>query len=575
MSQVIPEGWFLTPLETIATWGSGGTPSRKVAAYYGGNVPWIKTGDLGDRVVTNASEFITDEAVENSSAKWFPKGSVVLAMYGATIGKTSILGLDATTNQACGVGHPIEGVTFTEFLYYFLCNEKDAFIAKGKGGAQPNISQALIKAHHIALPPLAEQKVIAEKLDELLARVESTKTRLDAIPVILRSFRQSVLAAAVSGKLTEEWRGENECEAVKKLIEKNAAKKNGKLKVPKKSKWDQDIDLFDLPNGWSWIENHKLAIDSNTAICAGPFGTIFKAKDFRESGVPIIFLRHVKESGFNQRKPNYMDDAVWSEFHQDYSIYGGELLVTKLGDPPGESCIYPNDFGTAMVTPDVLKMNVDAEVADIKYLMYFFNSPISKKMVGDAAFGATRLRIDIPLFKSFPIPLPPRDEQAEIVRRIEELFAFADKIEAQVNAAQLRVNNLTQSILAKGFKGELTSDWRAANSELISGENSAEALLERIKAERGTLVNATKGARKKLVKKVIAKNTQDTVIDKKMSPVESAIANGLAHKPQEIFDQLTPDLSMSEVFNEISKLLSDNKIEEKTVDGITGFFVKR
>ena len=115
-----------------------------------------------------------------------PKGSVVLAMYGATIGKTSILGLDATTNQACGVGHPINGATFTEFLYYFLRNEKDAFIAKGKGGAQPNISQALIKDHEIALPPLAEQKVIADKLDELLAQVESTKARLDAIPAILK-----------------------------------------------------------------------------------------------------------------------------------------------------------------------------------------------------------------------------------------------------------------------------------------------------------------------------------------------------------------------------------------------------
>ena len=221
MSTVIPESWFVTPLETIATWGSGGTPSRKTAAYYGGNVPWIKTGDLGDKVVTNASEFITDEAVKNSSAKWFPKGSVVLAMYGATIGKTSILGLDATTNQACGVGHPIEGVTFTEFLYYFLRNEKDAFIAKSKGGAQPNISQALIKAHDIALPPLAEQKVIADKLDELLAQVESTKTRLDAIPAILKSFRQSVLAAAVSGELTEEWRGKNSgCEAPISTIEK-------------------------------------------------------------------------------------------------------------------------------------------------------------------------------------------------------------------------------------------------------------------------------------------------------------------------------------------------------------------
>lgn len=107
----LPNGWTTTTLQSVAEWGSGGTPSRKNAAYYGGNVPWVKTGDLGQKVLSSSSEFITDLGVKNSSAKYFPEGSVVIAMYGATIGKTSILGFDATTNQACGVGNPIDGVT--------------------------------------------------------------------------------------------------------------------------------------------------------------------------------------------------------------------------------------------------------------------------------------------------------------------------------------------------------------------------------------------------------------------------------------------------------------------------------
>ncbi len=130
----------------VTRWLSGGTPSRSVPSFYEGNIPWIKTGDLGPRVINDVSEFISEEAVKNSSAKFFPKGSIAIAMYGATIGKTSILGIDATTNQACGVGNPIKGLTSTDFLYYLLRNEKDRFIAKGKGGAQPNISQGLISA---------------------------------------------------------------------------------------------------------------------------------------------------------------------------------------------------------------------------------------------------------------------------------------------------------------------------------------------------------------------------------------------------------------------------------------------
>lgn len=147
----LPQGWFQTTLGIVADWGSGGTPARKEPSYYNGTVPWIKTGDLGPKFINDTSEYISELGVQHSSAKYFPKGSVAIAMYGATIGKTSILGIDATTNQACGVGFPVAGLTFSEYLYYFLLNEKDNFIAKGKGGAQPNISQTLIKEHKDSL----------------------------------------------------------------------------------------------------------------------------------------------------------------------------------------------------------------------------------------------------------------------------------------------------------------------------------------------------------------------------------------------------------------------------------------
>jgi type I restriction enzyme S subunit len=99
------------------------------------------------------------------------------------------------------------------------------------------------------------------------------------------------------------------------------------------------------------------------------------------------------------------------------------------------------------------------------------------------------------MFKSFPIPTPPLEEQTEIVRRVEQLFAFADQIEQRVQDAQTRVNHLTQSILAKAFRGELTAEWRAQNPDLISGENSAEALLARIRAARAGQPKAKRGRR--------------------------------------------------------------------------------
>ncbi len=205
----LPEGWDGVSLDDVAQWGSGGTPSRSNPDYYSGHIPWIKTGELGSGTINKAEEMISELALKNSSAKIYPKGSVVVAMYGATIGKTSILGIDAATNQACGVGIPIDGVTTSNYLYYYLQSQKDAFIEAGKGGAQPNISQGVIKNWPLPLAPLNEQKRIADKLDSLLKRVDSCRERLDRVPLILKRFRQSVLAAATSGALTEDWREKN------------------------------------------------------------------------------------------------------------------------------------------------------------------------------------------------------------------------------------------------------------------------------------------------------------------------------------------------------------------------------
>lgn len=374
--------------------------------------------------------------------------------------------------------------------YLFYSMRSPGFIeyvsSVSHGMRMPRLGTQQAKAAPFALPPLPEQTRIAAKLDELLAQVDTLKARIDGIPALLKRFRQSILAAAVSGRLTEEWRAVNPCaESAEQQVTKVDASKTGKLKVRKADAAFSPDQLFAIPEGWSWAENHRLAEDSNTSICAGPFGTIFKAKDFRDAGVPIIFLRHVAEGVYKTVKPSFMDEAVWKELHQEYSVYGGELLVTKLGDPPGAACLYPQGIGTAMVTPDVIKMSVDERVALPKYLMFFFNSQHCKGLIEKLAFGATRLRIDIAMFKGFPIPLPPREEQTEIVRRVEQLFAFADQLEAKVNEAKTRIDRLTQSILAKAFRGELVPQ--------DENDEPADRLLARIRAERAAAPKAKRG----------------------------------------------------------------------------------
>ena len=146
--------------------GSGGTPSKAHPEYYGGNIPWVKTGDLKNEYLYEAEDFITEEGLNNSSAKIYEENTVLIAMYGATIGATSILKMKACTNQACAAFRKNEQV-IPEYLYYFLRSKKEKFAKDGVGGAQPNISAGYLKKIEMELPSLDEQKVIVGILDKI------------------------------------------------------------------------------------------------------------------------------------------------------------------------------------------------------------------------------------------------------------------------------------------------------------------------------------------------------------------------------------------------------------------------
>ena len=170
----IPETWKWVRLGEIGDWGSGATPSRTNTEYYGGDIPWLKTGDLTDGYIYDVPEYITRLALEKTSVRLNPKGSILIAMYGATIGKLGILTKAMTTNQACCACIVFPSI-YNLYLFYFLLANRTTFIKKGEGGAQPNISKEKIVNTLIPLPPLAEQQRIVEKIEELLPLVEKLK----------------------------------------------------------------------------------------------------------------------------------------------------------------------------------------------------------------------------------------------------------------------------------------------------------------------------------------------------------------------------------------------------------------
>ena len=160
----IPSNWVYTRMGNIGDWGSGSTPAKENSDYYGGNILWLRTGELNNGVVNDTEIKITDKALKKCSFKLNKPGDVLIAMYGATIGKVAIAGKEMTTNQACCGCTPF---IYNKYLFYFLIASKNDFVRKGEGGAQPNISREKLVSHLIPLPPLKEQYRIVSKIEKL------------------------------------------------------------------------------------------------------------------------------------------------------------------------------------------------------------------------------------------------------------------------------------------------------------------------------------------------------------------------------------------------------------------------
>ncbi|AMO67383.1 type I restriction enzyme specificity protein [gamma proteobacterium BDW918] len=341
-----------------------------------------------------------------------------------------------------------------------------------------------VENYPIPLPPLAEQKVIADKLDELLAQVDTLKTRLDAIPAILKRFRQSVLAAAVSGKLTKEWRSSNRFSFDYKKLE------NEKTKLIQQRLIKKDLDFqegdveFDTPANWKALQLKSLA----EKITDGEH----KTPKRETAGRILLSARNVRDGHIDLRNIDYVGEEEYIKLRKRCDPDVGDILISCSGSVGRISLVDQSD-AYVMVRSAALVKTLP-KFSNNQYLMLCLQSPQLQKEIESKSKSTAQANLFLGPIKELLIPIPSPEEQTEIVRRVEQLFTYADQVEQQVKNAQARVNQLTQSILAKAFRGELTEQWRQDNPELISGDNSAAALLERIKAERAAATTSKKKA---------------------------------------------------------------------------------
>ncbi|WP_028687105.1 restriction endonuclease subunit S [Pseudomonas fulva] len=380
-----------------------------------------------------------------------------------SVAPTIIIGRKGSVGEVCFSDKNCSPIDTTYYVDSFKCLEPKFcfYLLKtlrlgdlNKSTAIPGLNRQDAYNLEIGLPPLAEQTRIATKLDELLAQVDTLKARIDGIPALLKRFRQSVLAAAVSGRLTEEWRA-----------------KNG-AKIDVEGSTAETSEEF----AWPMVRLGDVALDFS-------YGS--SAKSQPAGDIPVLRMGNIQGGRL------VWDDLVFSSNPEEikkYSLQVGDVLFNRTNSPElvGKTAMYKGEQ-PAIYAGYLIRVRCSERLTS-DFLNYCLNSPQGKDYCWQVKTdGVSQSNINAKKLADFRFGLPSTEEQSEIVRYVDQLFSFAERLEARISDARIRIDRLTQSILAKAFRGDLVPQ--------DPNDEPADMLLNRIKAQRAAAPKDKRGRR--------------------------------------------------------------------------------
>ena len=458
MSSILPHNWVETDVKTVVTYQKGKKPKILKDEPFVGSAPYLDIKAFEKDDIQRYGDVESSNLIEEDSIGivWdgARSGWVGIGKYGA-VGSTIAILKPTLVNSY--------------FTYRFLQSKFDYLNTNTRGTGIPHVDPQVLWNISFPLPPLPEQKRIVTKLDGLFAHLEEVKTRLEKVPQLLKDFRQAVLTKAVSGDLTKEYRAEHgiSYESNRRELEKLISEVMSVMKTS------------ELPNSqmfcsdWLSVLPEHLAKPEKYSLGIGPFGSNLKVSDYKEAGKPLVFVRNIKANNFQSLNQKFISESKFHELSA-HTVSSGDLLITKMGDPPGDCEIYPAELDDAVITSDCLKFRVNDKFASNRFYRNVVNSQIVKSQLGVITKGVAQQKISLKRFKTIFLPFTCRQEQDEIVKRVEILLSRIDKIEERYVALKKKSVNLPQAILAKAFKGELVDQ--------LPTDGDARELLKEIEA---------------------------------------------------------------------------------------------
>ncbi|EMW9317128.1 restriction endonuclease subunit S [Campylobacter upsaliensis] len=451
----IPNSWAWVKLGDICEIVSGGTPSRdKIEYWHNGTIPWVKIADVKNNVVNQTQEFITELGLENSSAKIFKKGTLLYTIF-ATLGETAILNIDAATNQA--IAALIEAYDYdTKFLMYCLMSMKDYVNSLGRGVAQNNINQTMLKNFTIPLPPLCEQQEIVKKLDLLVSLANDFAITKENLKRIEKRIEKSLLKLALEGSLSKLYRRSSptlcafdeistyndEIKQKRKDLEKEFKKCEKEFKLEKdkdkkalcksqiqmlkkeltKCKEIVPLNLsespFTIPNSWAWVKLGDIC-----EMKKGPFGSAITKDMFIPNGNNAVKIYEQKNAiQKSETLGEYYISLEHFEKLKQFEVFENDIIVSCAGTI-GEIFRIPKNAPKGIINQALMKIKLVNEEW-IPYFMIFFDFLIKQKSQENSKGSAIKNIPPLDILKNFSIPLPPLCEQEHIVQTLDTLFTL-------------------------------------------------------------------------------------------------------------------------------------------------------
>lgn len=487
----LPLGWEWVRIGSLGDWGAGATPLRSISSYYGGSMPWFKSGELIADFIDTAEESVTDLALKECSLRLNQPGDVLLAMYGATIGKASILKVAGTTNQAVCACTP-NGSIFNRYLLLMLKAMKANFVGQGAGGAQPNISREKIIATLTALPPLTEQHRIVAKVDELMAlcdqleqqhsnaqeahetlvsqllatltqsqnaaefnanwqRINAHFDVLFTTEASIDALKQTLLQLAVMGKLVPQDPNDEPASELLKRIQVEKAKliAEGKLKKEKPlAPISEDEKPFSIPKEWLWVQWIELTALNDAAFKRGPFGSSLKKDMFVSSGYKVYeqYCPINDDCSFER----YFVTKEKYESMKEFAVKANDFLVSCSGVTLGRITQVPENFNEGIINQALLRVRMNHEYVDSNFFKLLFRSPYFQEMIFENSTGSAIPNVKgVQELKKMAIPLVPIAEQHRIVDKADALMALCDQLKTRIQQANQQQLDIADALVAQ------------------------------------------------------------------------------------------------------------------------------